>query len=97
MNDWPALVASLRVGGALPISMFISGDRLRVEMTVPDTQTGEDIAIHRWWDLPRIHEDDMRRRKQFLRECVWWFYRHEADEQIMFDGIREFYPDGEHA
>ena len=98
-DNWPALVSSVHIGGALPMSLSVTCDVLGrdavvMQMTVPDTRTGEPIVISRSVPVPRLRE--RAARLQWLREQVHWFYRHEADEQFMVDGIRVFYPEQEH-
>jgi hypothetical protein len=93
-TSWTQTVAKFRVGGALPMSFAVVDDCITMQMTVPDTQSGEPIIISVVRQLPPLCEPAAQHL--WLREQVHWMYRHEADEQILIDGIRTYYPEDEH-
>jgi hypothetical protein len=106
---WPAFLASVRVGGALPVWFELldpndfdlpgpddyGGDRARITMGVPDRDTDLPSAVTRTLPLPpwTTSQD----AAVWVRDQVRWFYRHEADEQIYVGGERVFDPREEHA
>jgi hypothetical protein len=98
---WPAFLASVRVGGALPVHFEPSdldaegNECVRVGMSVPHRDTDESWRIYRVLPLPpwTTSQD----AAVWVREQVVWFYRHEADEQIYVGGERVFDPREEHA
>lgn len=95
MSGWPDFLASVSVGGALPMRFDLVARRLcHVSMTVPCVKTGDVISISRTVTLPPY---EPAVAEAFIREQVHWFYRHEADEQIQINGRRVFEPVGEHS
>lgn len=96
---WSAYLATVHVGGALPIEfrmcdLSTSGaERCRVAMVVPDVDCDREIEISTVHELP---EWDEQTAAEWVRERVLWMYRHEAEEQITVAGQRVFYPGHEH-
>ncbi len=102
--NWRCFLATVRVDGALPVRFehylgdlheLGSDEWCAVNMQVPCVRTGEQIWINRRVPLPVWESDE--HAATWVHEQVVWFYRHEAEEQILICGRRVFEPREEHA
>lgn len=101
--SWESIVASTRIGGALPMRLSIThGDLhelcndeiLVMIMEVPCIKTGKPLMISRRVPLPVFETRELA--EMFIRKQVHWMYRHEADEQLWIGGRRPFDPVEDH-
>jgi hypothetical protein len=106
MIHYPTLLASIRIGGALPIRLeAIEGDLLpsgavetwvRFTVTVPNVHDPSVTVDVHFTQLAPANPTEAE-ALDWIRSWVVWFYRHEAEEQICYQGRRPFYPAQDHA
>jgi len=107
LASWAAFLPTVRVGGALPVTFRMDGDRVAVEVIVPyvppDPQPTADpskipIAIAEGFPVPltmryRLPAYSPANAAHFIRHLVREIYNHEIDEQLRVNDKRPFAPD----
>lgn len=97
-ESWDEFLATVEVGGAIPVYFAVVGNEIEVSANVPDQFTGETISISYTapippWD-PKIHVEVCQ---EWILKQVVRIYCHEAKEQLAINGVRVFEPVEEHA
>lgn len=107
LASWAAFLPTVHVGGALPVTFRMDGDRVTVEVIVPyvppKPQPAADpfkipIAIAEGFPVPvtmryRLPAYSPVNAAHFIRHLVREIYHHEIDEQFVVNGSRPFAPD----
>lgn len=106
IESWATFLPTVRVGGALPVTFRLEGDRVIVEVTVPyvppEPQLVADpdkipIAIAEGFPVPltmryKLPAYSSVNAAHFIRHIVREIYHHEIDEQLRVDDSRPFAP-----
>lgn len=105
LERWAALLPTVRVGGALPVTFRADGDHVLVEAIVPyvppPPRTHPDpnkipLTIPEGIPVPlsaRYKLPPFGQATRFLRGIVREIYHHEIDEQFYVGDRRPFAPD----
>lgn len=101
---WGAFLASVRVGGAIPVTFRLDDDCVVMEAIVPyvppePAQSADPnrirLQIAEGFPVPisscvKLPPFDARRAVHFVRRLVQKLYLHEVDEQLRVSGRRPF-------
>lgn len=76
--------------------LTLDGSNLQVQMQVPNTHDPQhrDIDVRAPFPIPPhvLLSLDEREFFRWVRECIHWVERHEADEWLLVDGMRKWDP-----
>ena len=106
IESWETFLPTVRVGGVLPVTFRLDGDRVVVEVIVPyvppEPQPLADpdkipIAIAEGFPVPltmryKLPAYSSVNSAHFIRHIVREIYHHEIDEQLFVAGNRPFAP-----